>query len=317
VTNSTLPKERCQMQDQYSRFLALEDFMNMTFVPLIAAITLLGAIAQNNKVGEPRLDAKGTEQLWVPAGSFLMGTSEQQASELLAQNPPSWVARELPSEQPQHQVRISQGYWIDKFEVTNAAFLEFVNASGYQTRALWSEPGWAWLNGRSVPDSNFLKIAAEQPNHPRVHVTWFEAEAYATWRGGRLPSEAEWEYAARGAESLMYPWGNTFDASKTNLLNSPGLTVVGRFPSGVSWVGAHDMAGNAMEWVQDWLDVNYYALGVEVDPKGPETGERKVEKGGWWGSNPFVARSAYRHFEDPPDYADEHIGFRIVSPNSN
>ena len=289
--------------------------MNMTFLPLITAITLLGAVVQTNKAGEQRVDSKGTEQVWVPAGSFQMGTSEQQASQVLAQNPPSWVARELPSEQPQHQVRMSAGFWIDKFEVTNAAFLEFVKAGGYQNRAFWSELGWAWLNGRNAPDSSFLKTAADQPNHPRVNITWFEAEAYATWRGGRLPTEAQWEYAARGGESLIYPWGNRFDSSKTNLLNSTGLSNVGSFPSGASWVGAHDMAGNAMEWVQDWLDVNYYAQKVEVDPTGPETGERKVEKGGWWGSNPFVARSAYRHFEDTPDYGDEHIGFRVVSPN--
>lgn len=89
---------------------------------------------------------------------------------------------------------------------------------------------------------------------------------------------------------------------------------MGSYPDGVSWVGAHGMAGNAMEWVQDWLDVDYYKLGEQYDPQGPETGTIKIEKGGWWGSNAFVARSAYRHFEDPPLYQDHHIGFRIVTP---
>jgi formylglycine-generating enzyme required for sulfatase activity len=145
-------------------------------------------------------------------------------------------------------------------------------------------------------------------------VTWYEAEAYARWRDGRLPTEAEWEYAARGPESLVYPWGNTFDENKANVILSPGLTPVGSYPDGVSWVGAHDMAGNAMEWVQDWLDVDYYKLNEQYDPQGPETGTVKIEKGGWWGSNAFVARSAYRHFEDPPLYQDHHIGFRIVTP---
>ena len=74
------------------------------------------------------------------------------------------------------------------------------------------------------------------------------------------------------------------------------------------------MAGNAMEWVTDWLDVGYYSRSPELDPTGPSTGTIKVEKGGWWGSNPFVARSAYRHFEDSPDYGDKHIGFRVVVP---
>ncbi len=90
---------------------------------------------------------------------------------------------------------------------------------------------------------------------------------------------------------------------------------MGSYPAGVSWVGAHDMAGNVMEWVQDWLDVKYYLrLDAAIDPRGPATGKIKVEKGGWWGSNLFVARSAYRHYEDPPDYNDGHIGFRIVTP---
>jgi formylglycine-generating enzyme required for sulfatase activity len=95
-------------------------------------------------------------------------------------------------------------------------------------------------------------------------------------------------------------------------LDSRGLEPAGSYPGGASWVGAHDMAGNVMEWVQDWL--GNYPAGEAVDPSGPENGKVKVEKGGWWGSNMFVARSAYRHFEDPPDYGDFHIGFRIVTP---
>lgn len=151
------------------------------------------------------------------------------------------------------------------------------------------------------------------PGAPCVKVTWYEADAYARWRGGRLPTEAEWEFAARGPKSSVYPWGDSWDAARANVVGSKALTVGGSFPSGVSAFGAHDMAGNAMEWVADWLDVNYYASSPTQNPTGPVTGKIKIEKGGWWGSNPVVARSAYRHFEDPPDYADHHIGFRIVS----
>ena len=144
-------------------------------------------------------------------------------------------------------------------------------------------------------------------------LTWFEAEAYAAWRGGRLPTEAEWEYAARGPKSTVYPWGDTFDREKANVLNSVAPKPVGSYPTGASWVGANDMAGNAMEWVADWLAADYYATSPKTDPTGPATGTIKVEKGGWWGSNEFVARSAYRHYEDPPTYGDKHIGFRVAS----
>jgi formylglycine-generating enzyme required for sulfatase activity len=228
-------------------------------------------------------------------------------------NPPAWVQREFASEQPQHEVRLTAGYWIDKYEVTNQAFQAFIHAGGYTTQAYWSEAGWQWLSQQS-PDSLSRSCMGEAADLPRRCVTWYEAEAYARWRGGRLPTEAEWEFAARGPQSLIYPWGNEFDSQLCNVVDSQGPVAVGSYPGGASWVGALDMAGNAMEWVQDWLDVNYYKQDVSVDPTGPASGRIKIEKGGWWGSNQFVARAAYRHYEDPPVYSDEHIGFRIVSP---
>ncbi|MBL8157221.1 MAG: formylglycine-generating enzyme family protein, partial [Anaerolineae bacterium] len=169
-----------------------------------------------------------------------------------------------------------------------------------------------WLNKQKVEELPQVCLEDAPDDHPRVCVTWFEAEAYARWRGGALPTEAQWEYAARGPESRVYPGGNTWEPERANVLDSTGLTPVGSYPDGVSWVGAHDMAGNAMEWVQDWL-ANGYSERAVVDPTGPGRGATKIEKGGWWGSNAFVSRSAYRHFEDPPTYSDHHIGFRIVT----
>lgn len=268
--------------------------------------------AASRAAGEARADARGIQQVWVPAGAFLMGTDDATVREIREQNPPRWAAHALESETPQHPVRLTQGFWIDRYEVTNAAFRAFVDAGGYRDRALWSEPEWSWLGQQSA--TGLPRDCGGGPNEPRVCVTWFEAEAYARWRGGRLPTEAEWEYAARGPESRRYPWGNAFDDTRCNVVDSKGPKPVGSHPEGASWVGAHDLAGNAMEWVQDWLDPGYYALGVKDDPPGPASGSIKVEKGGWWGSNPIVARSAYRHFEDPPDYQDAHIGFRIVTP---
>ncbi len=261
-----------------------------------------------------RRDGKGIDQVWVPAGSFRMGTTGAQADAIVRQHPPAWVVSELPSEQPQHAVRLTAGYWIDAYEVTNAAFAAFVDAGGYGERRWWSDAGWAWGSAHAGRRACADASSRAAPKLPCVNVTWFEAEAYAAWRGGRLPTEAQWEFAARGPDSLVYPWGNQFDAARANVVGSTALKPVGSYPSGRSRFGAHDMAGNAMEWVADWLDVQYDAHAARDNPAGPTTGRVKIEKGGWWGSNEFVARSAYRHFEDTPDYADHHIGFRIVTP---
>jgi formylglycine-generating enzyme required for sulfatase activity len=260
--------------------------------------------------GKERTDEHGVAQVWVPAGTFLMGTNETDPSGELA--PPSWAKAELISERPQHEVALSSGYWIDKTEVTNEAFQAFVDGGGYQDKALWSDEGWKWLEGRDATALPAVCVDAVA-DQPRVCITWFEAEAYAAWRGGALPTEAQWEFAARGPSSSIFPWGDEWDAAKANLIDSSALTGVGSFPDGASWVGALDMAGNAMEWVADWFSISYYKQEVRDDPTGPEFGSRKAEKGGWWGADPYVARSAYRHFEDPPTYQDHHIGVRIVS----
>jgi formylglycine-generating enzyme required for sulfatase activity len=262
--------------------------------------------------GEVRSDKKGIKQVWISPGSFLMGTSDSSIADIIAHRPPSWVVNELPSEGPQHEVRLTAGYWIDKYEATNEAFQAFVIDSGYYKMQYWSQNGKLWLGTQSAGKLP-VTTGTEVSTHPRVNITWYEAEAYAAWRGGLLPTEAEWEYAARGPASFVYPWGNTFESLNANLIDNNSLTPVGSYPNGVSWVGVYDLAGNAMEWVQDWLDVDYYKQKVRDDPQGPTIGSVKIEKGGWWGSNQFVGRSAYRHFEDPPTYGDQHIGFRIVS----
>ena len=255
----------------------------------------------------------GAPMAYVPAGCFHMGTSAAEAEAAAALDAPGWAVRAITSEQPQHDVCLSDGFWISQHEVTNAEFAEFVEAGGYTTPEWWSAAGAGWLSRQNVDRLPVDCAGDPQPDQPRVCVTWYEAEAYAKWRGGALPTEAQWEFAARGPESWVYPWGNTWDAALANVVDSDGLTPVGSFPGGASWTGALDMAGNAMEWVQDWWS-NGYAPDAATDPAGPARGSIKVEKGGWWGSNPLVARSAYRHFEDPPTYQDHHIGFRIVLP---
>ncbi len=290
---------------------------------IFACLVLLGGVAmvvaQDNaqlEAGDTRVDDFGISQVYVPAGCFMMGTSEDEAAYAQTLDAPEWSLNRLPSEQPQREVCLTEGYWIDQFEVTNANFQAFIDAGGYTTEEYWSEDGWEWLSVQNVERLAYRCFQyRDKPDFPVACVTWYQAEAYANWRGGRLPTEAEWEFAARGPESLIYPWGNEWDESLTNVVDSNDMVNVGSYPDGVSWVGAHDMAGNVMEWVSDWLDEDYSNLLDQTEnPTGPETGTIKVEKGGWWGSNPAVTRSAYRHFEDPPQYRDHHIGFRIVTP---
>jgi len=264
--------------------------------------------------GTTRTDDHGVAQAWVPGGIFRMGSDEGSAT------PPSWAAAAFRSEHPAHEVAISRGYWIDVTEVTVAQFSAFKEAAGYDDRSAWSEDGWAWRQSMGAsPLPRPCLEHGQAPDQPQVCVTWYEAEAYATWRGGRLPTEAEWELAARGPHSHVYPWGNDFDTTLANLDGATGPVAVGTYPKGASWVGALDMAGNAMEWVADWWSRSYYAEGVRDDPTGPATGGIKIEKGGWWGppddAGAFIARSAFRLDEDPPTYSDHHIGFRIVSPD--
>ncbi len=281
---------------------------NRIFLAVLLASLVAGCAQTSIHNIVSRLDPHGIEQVWVPAGSYLRGTANIESIDA-----PDWVMRIMSSEQPQHRVTLSRGFWIDKYELSNAAFARFVEAAGYDDPAYWSAAGWQWLQATRKEKDLPADCVDPVPDNPRVCVTWFEAEAYGNWRGARLPTEAEWEFAARGPDSLIYPWGNDFKPENANLIDSTGLERIDSYPAGQSWVGAHNMSGNAMEWVQDWLDLDYYSLRESVDPQGPAAGQIKIEKGGWWGSNSAVARSAYHHFEDPPSYQDPHIGFRLVS----
>ncbi|MBN8618697.1 MAG: SUMF1/EgtB/PvdO family nonheme iron enzyme [Anaerolineae bacterium] len=292
----------------------MKNLLQALAVLLVLSPVLL-TVAQDSppQAGDTRTDEKGIAQVWVEPGCFLMGSSDAQIQEALTPDIPNWVNREILYEKPQHEVCLTQGYWIDQYEVTNEAYQAFVDDGGYTTLDYWSEDGQKWLAGQDVAALPVQCTDEPVADHPRACVTWYEAEAYAAWRGGSLPTEAQWEYAARGPESNIYPWGNTWDSALANVIDAVSTVPVGSYPDGVSWVGAHDMSGNVMEWVQDWLSNVYYARSPKDDPAGPANGRFKVEKGGWWGSNSFVARAAFRYFEDPPTYQDHHIGFRLVT----
>lgn len=227
-------------------------------------------------------------------------------------------------EQPAHLVTLS-GYWIYKYEVTVAQYRAFCTAT---SRALPPFPqpktdsgdvsNYSW-EGKAGWDNPSLQL------HPIVNVTWADAQAYAAWAGVALPTEAQYEYAARGKASNNFPWGGAgtaadlfagWDQTKcANGLNSKAVNIstwpVGSFPAGASACGAEDLAGNVWEWCADWYGP--YTAGAATDPTGAPTEGRRVIRGGsWYESNNFVYRSTARWYSAPAN-AWPIIGFRCVS----
>ncbi|MBN1147001.1 MAG: SUMF1/EgtB/PvdO family nonheme iron enzyme, partial [Anaerolineales bacterium] len=232
----------------------------------------------------------GMAQVYVPAGSFLMGAVEGD---------PDAGADEM----SQRQVYLD-AFWIDLTEVTNGMYALCVGAgacnpplgSGSKTRPIY------------YGDERFV-------NYPVIYVSWQDAEHYCRWAGRRLPSEAEWEKAARGVDGRVFPWAEALVASSrlANFNNQVGdTTLVGMYPLGASPYGALDIAGNVAEWVADWYGEDYYALAPLRNPLGPDSGEYRVLRGGSWLSLPRAVRVTFRLW-NYPDLRFEGGGFRCAS----
>jgi iron(II)-dependent oxidoreductase len=217
----------------------------------------------------------------VPAGEFWMG-SEDTDRDALA------------DEKPRHRVYLD-AFTIDAYEVTNAHYKRFLDAMGRAAPPFWT-------------DSRF-----NAPTQPVVGVSWGDADAFCRWAGKRLPTEAEWEKAARGSDGRKYPWGDQWDPSRANSTETGiGTTKpAGSYPGGASPYGAHDMVGNVWEWVADWYDGAYYKGSPERNPTGPATGQRRVLRGGSWYVNPVALRSADRYDLTPGSRLTA-VGFRCA-----
>lgn len=194
---------------------------------------------------------------------------------------------------------IDYDYWIDQYPVTNEKYRAYVLAGGYEKRQYWSDEGWKWKTERNIArPEHWNDPIWNKPDHPVVGVSYYEAEAYAKWTGKRLPTEQEWEKAARGEDGRQYPWGEEFDKNKCNGEES-GIghtTPVSQYSNGVSPYGCYDMAGNVWEWCVDWND---------------EKGGQRLICGGSWNFEPDFLRVSSRisYLTDDRSYG---IGFRLV-----
>ena len=262
-------------------------------------------IQSNPAPGTTMTSAKdGMVIRYVPSGNFIMGSNEDDR-----------LAK--PDESPQHQVYLD-AFWIDQTEVTNAMFASFLNEVGNQ-----EVDGKTWLNMRVtdpkiVQEAGLWQPQAGYENHPVVNVTWDGAQAYCDWAGRRLPTEAEWEKAARGTEGAMYPWGDgapaceltNFDGADCTLRHT---TPVGSYPEGQSPFGALDMSGNVWEMVADYYAADYYANSPENNPTGPVEGGSHAVRGGSFYVHAYDVRSA-RRADAPSTSSGPYVGFRCVLP---
>ena len=207
----------------------------------------------------------GAKMVYIPAGEFVMGSTDEEIEAELA-NLPRAYSYILQGEKPQHRVYLD-GYWIYQTLVTYVQYNKFCQATGHR-----------------VPEYNRI---IWQDDYPMTNVNWFDAKAYADWAGVMLPTEAQWEKAARGVDGRRYPWGNDWDNTRaatykfdwTGKFAYPGSHAVGMYPTGTSPYGVLDMLGDLSQWCSDWYQQNYYANSPEKNPTGPENGLNRVLRG--------------------------------------
>ena len=289
--------------------------VSMTFrrVLLVAALVLLTSgvsVAQLDSLQASTKDVQAvSEMVLIPSGHFWMGRARLYLGEEIG-----WLARDRTDDRPLHLVNLD-AFYMDIHEVTNEAYVHFVVKNGGDAPYHW--------NGQSV--------SSDEMRYPVYNVTWREASAYCAWVGKRLPTEAEWERAARGGfEKLDYPWGNDFmrypsdDVLSVDSAESEDVepirmahTASGFGPTEVASFepndfGLYDVSGNVWEWVSDWYDTYYYSVSSQNNPTGPDDGHYKVIRGGGWGDPETRLATVYFRNFTGQDTRSPTIGFRCV-----
>lgn len=269
----------------------------------------------------------GASMALIPAGPFMMGGEARDSAaecEALRVGGGCELAN-FADEEPRHQVTLDN-FYIDLYEITNELYSIFLNSQGNHL-----EGGAYWYDSEGF--GHIHQIAGVwQPDdgyhdHPVVEVSWYGAKAYCEFRGDRLPTEAEWEKAARGTDGRPYPWGDSFEQGQVNFCdvncdqdwsNSAfddgyaATAPVATYPSGTSPYGVYDMAGNVFEWVGDWYAANYYSISPSENPDGPSSGGARSVRGGSWASvGGDLSRTANRGRQEPTHTGDTH-GFRCA-----
>ncbi len=280
---------------------------------------------------DPILITNASRMGLVSGGDFQMGTNQSEVAAAVSECVNVYKGACDPSFSedsfPPHRV-ILDSFQMEVTEVTMGQFVAFLNTLGPNSH-LTGCNGQPCAATRAESESNNVTfddttytVPDAVANLPATHVTWYGAQAYCEAIGRRLPTEAEWERAARGTDGRVYPWGNTWSPELANTnrrdntgeRTSAGPVVVGSFPSGASPYGMLDMGGNVAEWVSDWYQANYYsqAEASGLNPQGPVSGTSKVVRGGSWDTVPFFARTMHRQDYDPLTQS-LFIGFRCVS----
>ena len=254
------------------------------------------------------------EWISIPAGNFTMGST--------AADTITWPYSGR-DEYPQHTVYLD-AYQISKYEVTNDQYKTFMDSGGYSNSDYWTADGWAWriTNNKTQPiwwGTGEFNSGPSFPYHPVVGVCWYEAYAFCNWAGGHLPTEAQWEKAARGTDARYYPWGSIWNGGQCNSIYNIApdtftySSPVGFISAGQSPYGVYDMTGNVGEWVYDWYDELYYSTSPGSNPTGPATGDGRILRGGGCSSDSNSCRTSRRDTGVSGWKSDgRDIGFRVA-----